>query len=325
MTVALLDVPKVAFANVAGSGSWGYRFPEGVFGDDSPLAVTKLGGPLVYETPFGDSPPFGLYELTNRATGDRRQFYHVWMHGVEPGKYKPTPEDPLADSSMRATERVFSVLERAETRWILIDASVGGINPLLDSWDLVISHDFYDDMKNVPRFGKSGWISLRQPYCPHLRNALFEAAGRHLPAYTALARKIEGKPIYPKIVKRGIYVCPDGPWFESPAQIADYQHRGFDVVGKTVVPEVQFARKIGAHFGCINPVVNPAEGLADPDTGTTYRWTSEDLFRIYDNYGPTISRIVLDAMAQVNLDAPGCGCEQIGRGGLSRNYATFIE
>ncbi len=323
--MALTDVPRVAFANVGGSGSWGYRFPEGVFGDDTPLGVTKLAGGLVYETPFGDSPPFGLYELTNRATGEKRQFFRVWMHGVEPGKYQPTPEDPLADTSLRATERVFSVLERAGTRAIFIDASVGGINPLLDSWDLVIAHDFYDDMKNIPRFGKSGMVSLRQPYCPHLRNALYEAAGRYLPEYTALAHQVEGKPIYPKIVKRGVYVCPDGPWFESPAQIADYQHRGFDIVGKTVVPEVQFARKIGAHFGCINPVVNPAEGLSDPYTGRMYDWSSEDLFRIYDNYGPTISAIVLTAMANTNLDAPGCGCDKFAHGGGRRNYGQYVE
>lgn len=30
--MALREVPQVAFANVGGSGSWGYRFPEGVFG-----------------------------------------------------------------------------------------------------------------------------------------------------------------------------------------------------------------------------------------------------------------------------------------------------
>jgi 5'-methylthioadenosine phosphorylase len=323
--MALSNVPKVAFANVGGSGSWGYRFPEGVFGEDSPFQVRKLEGSLVYETPFGDSPPFGLYELTNRATGERRQFLRVWMHGSEPNRFQPTAGQSSAESPMRATERVFSVLERAETKWILIDASVGGINPLLDSWDLVIAHDFYDDMKSVPNFGQAGMISLRQPYCPHLRQRLFEAAGRHLPAYTALAQRIGGTPVYPKIVKRGIYVCPDGPWFESPAQIADYQRRGFDIVGKTVVPEVQFARKIGAHFGCINPVVNPAEGLADPDTGARYRWTIEDLFRIYDNYGPTISRMVLETIATIDLAAPGCACDALGRRERGRNYGQYLE
>jgi 5'-methylthioadenosine phosphorylase len=323
--MARRDVPKVAFANVGGSGSWGYRFPEGVFGDDSPFQVRKLEGGLVFDTPYGDSPPFGLYELTNRATGEQRQFLRVWMHGSEPHKYRPTPEDPFADSSLHATERVFSVLERAETRWILIDASVGGINPALDSWDLVIAHDFYDDMKRVARMIHPGMLSLRQPYCPHLRQQLFEAAGRYLPEYTALAHQVEGKPVYPKIVKRGIYVCPDGPWFESPAQIADYQHRGFDIVGKTLVPEVHFARKIGAHFGCINPVVNPAEGLLDPDTGARYQWTSEDLFRIYDAYGPTISRMVLTTIASIDTESPGCACESAASKGHGRPYAQYLE
>ncbi|HEY3110266.1 MAG TPA: hypothetical protein VGL23_16015 [Chloroflexota bacterium] len=323
--IAHKDVPGVAFANIGGSGSWGYRFPDGALAADGPLAVRRVEARLVFETPFGDSPPFGLYELTNRATGLTRRFLRVWMHGLQPGVVQPTPEDPHAGTAMRAAEKVFSVLRRAGTKWILVDASVGGINPLLDTWDLVIAHDFFDDMKRVPRLEEGGFVTLRRPYCPHLRRVLHDAAGRHLASYTALAQQLAGRPVYPKIVRRGVYVCPDGPWFESPAQILDYQRRGFDVVGKTLVPEVQLARAIGAHFACINPVVNPAEGLVDPDTGRQHDWTSEDLFRIYDQYGPIVSAMVLDALASVEADAPGCDCEALGSSRMRRAYPRFME
>jgi purine nucleoside phosphorylase len=168
-------------------------------------------------------------------------------------------------------------------------------------------------------------LTIRHPYCRHLRRVLNEAAGAQLERYTALARRVTGGPVSPKIVRRGVYVCPDGPWFETYAQVADYQHRGFDGVGKTVVPEVQLARAIGAHFGSINPVVNPAEGLVDPDSGAVYPWTTADLLRIYDHYGPTMSAIVLEAMARIEPDAPGCPCDDQVRHGPMHDYHRFIE
>jgi len=318
------DVPSVRFANVGGSGSWAYRFPEGVFGPGDPLAVRRLDGPLVFETPYGDSPPFGLYELTDRRSGQRREFLRVWMHGLHP-EAVATPDDPYAATPMRAAEKVFAVLRRAGVRWILVDASVGGINKLLDPWDLVIAHDYFDDMKRVSRLEVGYDLNLRHPYCRHLRRVLYEAAGTHLERYTALAQRVAGRPVYPKIVRRGVYVCPDGPWFETYAQVADYQHRGFDVVGKTVVPEVQLARSIGAHFASLNPVVNPAEGLVDPDTGAVFPWTTADLLTIYDQYGPAISAIVLEAMARIDPEAPGCPCAAQFREGPVHDYHLHLE
>ncbi|HZR00809.1 MAG TPA: hypothetical protein VFC93_18560 [Chloroflexota bacterium] len=318
------EIPSVSFANVGGSGSWGYRFPEGAFGPDDPLGVRKLQGGLVFDTPYGASPPFGLYELTDRWNGRSRQFLRVWMHGQDQ-RIVSTIDDPYADSPMTAAEKTFWVLKQAGVKWVLVDASVGGINPLLDTWDLVIAHDFFDDMKRVPWVDSKRMFSLRRPYSPYLRRLLFEAAGRHLARYTALAQRVAGEPVYPKIVRRGVYVCPDGPWFESPAQIRDYQNRGFDVVGKTVVPEVQLARAMGAQFACINPVVNPAEGLVDPDTGAMYDWSSEDLFKIYDNYGPVISAIVLDAMASINPESDEARRAFAEAPFTPRNYAQYME
>lgn len=162
------EIPSVSFANVGGSGSWGYRFPEGAFGPDDPLGVRKLQGGLVFDTPYGASPPFGLYELTDRWNGRSRQFLRVWMHGQDQ-RIVSTIDDPYADSPMTAAEKTFWVLKQAGVKWVLVDASVGGINPLLDTWDLVIAHDFFDDMKRVPWVDSKRMFSLRRPYSPYLR------------------------------------------------------------------------------------------------------------------------------------------------------------
>jgi hypothetical protein len=84
----------------------------------------------------------------------------------------------------------------------------------------------------------------------------------------------------------------DNPHHNSFCALVVARCRCFDFVGKTLVPEAWFARKIGAHFSRINPVVNPAEGLLGRDSGAAYHWTTRDLSRIYDPFGPTISTVV---------------------------------
>src|SRR5262249_24597436 len=162
-------------------------FPEGVFGPDDHLAVRRLEGPLVFETPYGDSPPFGLYELLDRRRGRRREFLRVWMHGLQPGAVQGTVDDPYAGTPLRAAAEVFAVVRGAGTRWVLVDASVGGLTPLLDPWDLVIPHDYFDDLKRVARLEVDFDLSVRHPYCRHLRQVLAGAAGIHLGRCSALA------------------------------------------------------------------------------------------------------------------------------------------
>jgi 5'-methylthioadenosine phosphorylase len=320
-----MSFPSVPFANVGGSGSWGYRFPEGVFGPTDSLQVRLVERGLSWDTPFGTSPPFGLYELTDRASGATRQFLRVWMHGLDPSTHPTNPIEPHAATMMGAAERVFWVLRECGVRWVLIDASVGGINRALDTWDLVIPHDFFDDMKRLGRMPSGGFINIRQPFCPHLRAALYRSAGQELAGYSRLATTIAREPTYPKVVRRGVYVSTDGPWLETAAQIEDYQRRGFDIVGKSLVPEVQLARAIGTHLGSINPVVNPAEGLIDPDTQTAFSWSSATLHAIYREYGPIISRIVLGAIMAIQPDDPPCDCADRFPRGSSHDYHRFVE
>ena len=319
----LSDVPKVDIAWVAGSGTWGFRFPEGVLGDDDDLDIKLVERGLVYETPYGDSPPFGLYELTRKSTGESRRFLRVWFHGVDPKRNQPTPEDALKGTSFRASERVFSVLRSAETKWVLVDATVGGINDALDVWDLVIPHDYYDDMKRVSRVEVPGSFNMRQPHCPDFRKILVDAAAAHMDEWKALAQELGGPDVHPKIVKRGICVSEEGWWFSSAANLRDYARRGFDIITKTNVPEVYLARSIGAHFATINPVSNPAEGRLDPDTRSEMKWDFADIYNMYDRCGPVMARIVLTAIDAIPLDEePDSEIRELGR---SNRFSAFYR
>ena len=87
-------------------------------------------------------------------------------------------------------------------------------------------------------------VDMSQPYCPHLRAALGEAA------------KEAGRQ-----AAEGVYVCAQGPHLESPAQIRMMGQFG-DVVGMTGYPEVVLAREAGLCYASLCVVTNPAAGMA---------------------------------------------------------------
>ena len=125
-------VPAATRAVIGGSGSLAADFP----GDLHPEARVVDAG-LVFDTPWGESPPFTLFEL-----GGERAL-HVGMHGWRAGV-----------SRGRASRQVFSVLHRAGVRRIVSDAGVGSLNHLLDPGDLVVVDDFVDMTTDRDRYGR---------------------------------------------------------------------------------------------------------------------------------------------------------------------------
>ncbi len=116
---ALRDVPAATRAVIGGSGSLAVDLPA--LRPDARV----LERDLVFETPWGDSPPFTLFDLGASRT------LHVKLHGWRRGV-----------SRGRASRQVFSVLHRAGVKRILSEAGVGSLNHLLDPGDLVVVDDF---------------------------------------------------------------------------------------------------------------------------------------------------------------------------------------
>ena len=113
---------------------------------------------LVFETPWGDSPPFTLFELGGHTALHVR--LHGWRKGVSRG---------------RASRQVFSVLHRAGVKRILSDAGVGSLNHLLDPGDLVVVDDFVDQTTDRDRYGVvvgDHLLIMRDPVCAAGREAL---------------------------------------------------------------------------------------------------------------------------------------------------------
>ncbi len=64
------------------------------------------------------------------------------------------------------------------------------------------------------------------------------------------------------LVKDGIYVCVQGPRFETRAEIRAYAKLGGTVSGMTGVPEVTLANELGLKYGSLALVTNFCCGLA---------------------------------------------------------------
>ena len=87
--------------------------------------------------------------------------------------------------------------------------------------------------------------TMSSPYCLELCQAFRDEAGK-----TGILLKGEA-----------VYVCTEGPRFETAAEIAMYSHLGGDVVGMTNVPECVLAKELGMCYSAVGIVTNWCTGI----------------------------------------------------------------
>ncbi|MDO8736179.1 MAG: MTAP family purine nucleoside phosphorylase [Thermoleophilia bacterium] len=267
-------IPQAGCAVIGGSGTRGCDFPV-----DAGTGARVLEQDLVFETPDGTSPPFILFET---AAGRRclTVRLHGWRDGVTRGE---------------ASRQVFWVLHKAGVSNIISEAGVGSLNPLLDPRDIVIPDDFVDltTHRDPNMIAGGNLLIMRDPVCPALSRALFDAAGRH----SSVGR----------VFGRGTCVVTEGPRFESRAEIRMMQPHG-DIIGQSMCPEVWLARDIGACYAALYIVVNYAEGVVRD-------WSHEVLKDIFRDDAVIQARILLEAIDAV-ADSDSCGCGDLRKPSL---------
>jgi 5'-methylthioadenosine phosphorylase len=138
---------------------------------------------------------------------------------------------------------------------------------------------------NVPRYS----YRLHQPLCPALSRHLVEACE---------------KAGFPRVFKRGVVGVAEGPRLESPAEIRlRWQNMGLDVVTMNLVPEVFFAREIGACYAALELVSNYGEGLVDP------RWEGSTAFSEFQKkWSRPSAEAILRVLKTLDPDDESCGC-----------------
>jgi 5'-methylthioadenosine phosphorylase len=124
-------------------------------------------------------------------------------------------------------------------------AAVGSLRPEWEAGTLVVPSDFLDlTARNATLFDR---IVVHTDFSRPLpaREALLEGARRESVA----------------VEDGGVYVCGNGPRYETPHEIQVYARIG-DVVGMTAASEAILLREAGIDYGLLAVVTNLACGIA---------------------------------------------------------------
>lgn len=165
-------------------------------------------------------------------------FYLVPRHG-------PGHEIPPHRVNYRAN---ISALHSLGVKSIIATSAVGTMNPKLQVGELGLASQFIDFTRGRQcTFFDSAvrHTDMTEPYSRRLGEAIFSSAGR-----MAL-----------KVTPGLVYVCVEGPRFETAAEIKMFRMLGGDVIGMTGVPEVILAREMEIEYASILIATNWAAGI----------------------------------------------------------------
>lgn len=261
------DIPLAQVAIIGGSGTLSIDFPQQLQRDD----VEIIARELIFDTPYGQTPPLLLFSLAGRNVLTCRM--HGWRSGV---------------SRAEASRQLFWLLREAGVKKILAEGGVGSVNHLLDLRDFVVASDYIDQSMRKD-IGLEGHylLIMRQALCPDLRQRLLHFA--------------QARPLN-RVFTRGVYVVTDGRHFESPAEVAMFKGHG-DIIGQSLCPEVYLAREIGACFAGLYTVVNYGEGVVKD-------WQHGELSQIFYEDAHAVGHILLDTVKELD-GRQTCGCADL--------------
>ncbi|MDR3691566.1 MAG: MTAP family purine nucleoside phosphorylase, partial [Fimbriimonas sp.] len=130
----------------------------------------------------------------------------------------------------------------------LSTAAVGSLRTNWGAGTLVVCSDFLDFTgRNLTLFDRQVvHRDFTDPFGPNARAALLRAASE------------VGEAVQPK----GVYLCGNGPRYETPVEIDLYKNLHADLVGMTAATEAILMREAEVEYGCLAIVTNLAAGIS---------------------------------------------------------------
>lgn len=212
--------------------------------------------------------PYGQVEVIQGVNKGRTVFFldrHRWSHKLAPHKI-----------NYRANVWALKELGAAG---IFAAAAVGSLKIEIRPGDFTLVDQFIDFTKSRASTFFDGaerelkHVDVTEPYDSQLRRALKQAADE------------KGVRLHPS----GVYVCTEGPRFETPAEIKVFQQFGADVVGMTGVPEVVLANELEIPYATLAVATNYAAGMVG------HRLTFEECVQEMQKWNKTIFDIFMRA------------------------------
>lgn len=152
----------------------------------------------------------------------------------------------------------------------------------------VLPDDFLDLTKNrVSTFYDKSTvhIDVSEPYCPEIKELMKNSLKNMNLGFS-----------------EGVYVCTEGPRFESRAEIKMMSQFG-DIVGMTGLPEVALAKELNLCYASICTVTNNACGLSGA------KLTVSELLEILQDTQEKLFNVLSDAISKLP-DVRSCECLQ---------------
>jgi len=161
----------------------------------------------------------------------------------------------------------------------LATAAVGSLRREWGPGTFVACSDFFDlTYRNLTLFdAKVIHRDFTDPFGVRARRALLEAGAA------------EGA----HVEREGLYLCGNGPRYETPKEIQLYRQLGADLVGMTAASEAILMREAEVDYGCLAIVTNLAAGISE--TPLDHQEVVDEMKRS----GETAVRILLNAARRV--------------------------
>jgi 5'-methylthioadenosine phosphorylase len=229
---------------------------------------------IIIETPFGktsDSITVGVYKGRKVAFIPR----HGKKHTIPPHLI-----------NFRAN--IWAFKEMGIKR-IIAPSAVGSLREELKPGDFVVPSQFIDFTKSrkytLFEEGKVIHISVADPFCPELQNAVYDSA----------------KEINLDLHRDATYVCIEGPRFSTRAESKFYKDVvGADIIGMTLVPECQLAREAQMCYVSISTVT-------DYDVWSTKPVTAKEVLETLSKNVQTTKKM-LGVLLGFVPDQRSCSC-----------------
>jgi 5'-methylthioadenosine phosphorylase len=254
----------------------------GIIGGTGVYEIVELGEEIVYkvvETPYGPSPEMSIFQLHGKEV--------VFMPRHTLGHAKPP-------HMVNYLSNIWS-LKKMGVEKVIATNAVGSMDESIKPGDFVVPHDFLDFTrmrKGTFYDDRTVHIDVTEPYCSQLRDILISSGN---------------------VIGNGVYVCTEGPRFETAAEIQMFRQLGGTVVGMTGLPEVILARELEMCYSSICTVSNYAASISPS------KLTIDEVFEVVENKRKDLIRILSDSIKKIPSDNL-CECENTLDGAEVDNF-----
>lgn len=238
---------------IIGGTGWDFHALKSTFPHSEPETVT---------TQWGDA-------CILRGWQDGHEIIFMHRH-VAPGHKTHLPPHRI---NYRAN---IAALQKLEVQSILASSAVGSLR---SEWT-VGSFALLDQIIDFTRDRESTFYSDEAIHTD--MTAPYNARGKELLRRAAQKQNIA-------LHEDAVYVCTNGPRFETPAEIRMFASWGADVVGMTGMPEVALAAELKISYSSIAVITNAAAGISP--TPLTQQEVQDEMQRAL----PALTALILDA------------------------------